>query len=212
MHPLRTHSKRSPGFTLLELLVAMAIFALLAVMAYGGLNSILTTREVVDMNMARLSEIQRTVMFLGRDLRQAANRGIRDEYGDRRPPLVSNVANSSLNGMVLELTRDGYPNPLGAPRSNMQRVAYRVEDDTLYRLSWPVLDRAIDTRPYEAALCEHITALRLRFLDYQDTWHTQWPPQAVEAAPPALPKAVEFTLELPDWGEITRLYQLVETL
>lgn len=195
------------GFTLLELLVAIAIFSLLSAMAYTGIKSMISSRDTVDDNMNRLSELQRTALSLGNDLRQASGRGIRDEYGDSRPPLMGPPEGSDIEGIRLELTRAGYPNPLGATRSHLQRVAYTLEENTLYRLTWSVLDRAPDSLPHRARLLGAINTLSLRFLDSDNNWHDQWPPFQSQGAAP-LPKAVEVTLELDDWGDITRLYSL----
>jgi general secretion pathway protein J len=198
---------RPRGFTLLELLVAIAIFSLLSVIAYSGIRSIITSREVVDEHMTRLAELQRTVVSLGNDLRQATSRGIRDEYGDQQKAFISSPLTSDTGGVRLELTHAGYPNPLGITRSNLQRVAYLIEDHTLYRLSWTNLDRAPDELPLKTALCSHINGLSLRFLDFDNNWHDQWPPLSSGSAG-TLPQAVEITLELADWGDITRLYAL----
>lgn len=196
------------GFTLLELLVAISIFALLSVIAYSGLNSVLNARQTLDENMDRLAEIQRTNLFMGSDLRQILDRGIRDEYGDQQNPLISNELNYDITGRLIELTHSGYPNPLGTSRSNLQRVAYRIEENTLYRMSWTELDRNPESLPYEVALCTEVSQLSFRFLDSTQEWHEQWPPEE-SAGAAALPRAVEFILELEDWGEIRRLYTLV---
>lgn len=198
--------RRPSGFTLLELLVAVAIFALLSAMAYSGIASVITTREGVERNMTRLAEVQRTVMALGSDLRLAANRGIRDEYGDLQQPMVSNPLSRTAQGALIELTRAGYPNPLGLPRSDLQRVAYLIEDQTLYRLTWPELDRSQDTLPRRTALAGGVLDLSFRYLDRDLAWHEQWPPASGASTP--LPDAVELILELEDWDEITRLYSL----
>jgi len=199
--------RRIRGFTLLELLVAIAIFSLLSAMAYTGVRSMLSSRDTVDDNMVRLAELQRTALSLGNDLRQSARRGIRDEYGDSKSPLIGNSEASDVDGVRLELTRAGYPNPLGATRSNLQRVAYSVEDNTLYRSTWSNLDRAPDSLPHKARLMGDLNTLSLRFLDHDNNWHDQWPPFQSQASL-ALPHAVEVTLELADWGDITRLYSL----
>jgi len=196
------------GFTLLELLVAISIFGLLSVIAYSGLNSVLNTRQVLDEHMERLAEIQRTNLFLTADLRQIVKRDIRDEYGDLQKPLISNELNSDITSRLIELTRSGYPNPLGVTRSNLQRVAYRLEENILYRLSWTELDRDPESLPYEVELCTDVTDLSFRFLDDQQEWHEQWPPLEA-AATTALPRGVELILELEDWGEIRRVYTLV---
>jgi general secretion pathway protein J len=192
---------------LLELLVAIAIFALVSVMAYAGLASVLHTREALAAETARLGEIQRCVRFLERDLRQSVERGIRDAWGDPLPPLRG-AALAAGSEPVLELTRAGYRNPLQRKRSQLQRVAYRVRDAALWRDSWRVLDRAQDSQPDSLPLCSGVERVELRFLDTGQEWVPDWPPRQAGGQAQALPRAVEITLQLTDWGELTRLIAL----
>ncbi len=217
---------RHKGFTLLELLVAMSIFALLAIMAYSGLDTVLDTRRILEQNMNRLSEIQKSVLFISRDLDQIVNRGIRDQYGDYQPALSASALNVGLDAPVIEFTHTGYSNPLGVKRSHLQRVAYHLRNHVLYRDSWQVLDRAQDSHPYKARLCDKVESIGFRFMDEKGQWHTQWPPVTngndilpsssarkkgiATASTSLLPRAVEFSLKLSDWGIITRLLQLPE--
>ncbi len=196
------------GFTLLELLVALAIFALLAVMAYGGLSKVLRTEDILDEQLDRLGEVQRTFTFMERDLLQIIPRDIRDEYGDTQRFLVGRDPLQSNGEPLLVLTRSGYANPLGVARSELQRIDWRLEDDVLYRETWPVLDRAQDTRPRSLPLCTAVKGFRLRFLDDKKKWHRQWPPEGQQAKGLQAPLAVEVTLELADWGELRRLVPL----
>lgn len=216
---------RAQGFTLIELLVAMAIFALLSVMAYAGLDSVLNTRRVLEQNMDRLSEIQKSMLFIRRDLSQIVDRGIRDQYGDFQPALSASALNVGLNTPIIEFTHSGYSNPLGARRSHLQRVAYHIKDNVLYRDSWQVLDRAQDSRPYQARLCRNVESIIFRYMDDKGEWHTQWPPVnslaggqtgrqtsgTVAGGATLLPRAVELNLKLSDWGTITQLLQLPES-
>ena len=199
------------GFTLLELLVAMAIFALLSVMAYAGLSTVLNANQILDTNMERLTEVQRSVTLLSRDIRQTINRAIRDTYGDTKQPLIGSTAFDTLGTPMVELTRTGYSNPLGTKRSFLQRVAYHVEEETLYRHSWRVLDQAQDSEADVLAICHDVESLVLRYLDQDNTWHEQWPPSDPEYQGVALPKAVEVSIELTDWGKVVRLLPLAGT-
>ncbi len=213
---------RNRGFTLLELLIAMAIFALLSIMAYAGLDTVLDTRRILEQNMDRLAEVQKTMLFLSRDLQQIVDRGIRDEYGDYRPALLASPLNAGLDAPVIAFTHTGYGNPLGARRSHLQRTAYHLKDGVLYRDTWQVLDRAQDSRPYQARLCGGVEAIGFRYMDDKGEWHSQWPPAneagasppppAGQAGPPdvPLPRAIELSLKLDDWGTLTRLLRLPE--
>jgi len=73
--------KTLQAFTLLELLVALAIFAIIAIMAYAGLNTILTARQQTDQHATQLAHLQLTYLWLGRDIEQLMKRAIRDQYG-----------------------------------------------------------------------------------------------------------------------------------
>jgi general secretion pathway protein J len=205
MSPLISPRDRAAGFTLLELLVALAIFALLAVMSYAGLSKVLHTEQILDNEMERLTEIQRSVAFMSRDIQQTVDRPIRDAYGDPQPAIAGSTLLATADSPVLELTRNGYTNAMGVNRSTLQRVAYRVVDHTLLRDTWRVLDRAQGSEPDSILLCADVNDLKVRYLDHEQNWHDQWPPLDSQYQGPALPLAVEVTLELDDWGDIVRL-------
>ena len=192
------------GFTLLELLVALSIFSVLSVMAYGGLQTVITTKQSTEKAADRISEIQLVMMRISNDLRQAVTRKIRDEYGDFLPAMQS-----SQNGdETMAWTRAGYRNPAQLKRSNVQRVAYKLEQQKLIRITWPVLDRAQDTEAMETEVLVNIESIEWRFLNGADEWVSAWPEAGTKAGLFPLPKAVELTLELQDWGKIRRLILL----
>lgn len=201
---------RARGFTLLELLVALTVFAIMSIAAYGGLRNVLFTRAAVEEQNRRLAAVQMAVFRLEQDIGQAVPRGVRDEYGEPQAALLG----GELAGDRLTLTRAGWDNPLGQPRANLQRVAYRLRDGRLWRLHWDVLDRGGLVEPRETLLLERVREFRVRFLeDAEKDWRTDWPPPASDEAEKkkgldALPRAVEIVLILEDWGEITRLLPL----
>ncbi len=187
------------GFTLLELLVAIAIFALVSVIAFSGLQTTLTTRDLVQEQAERLMQLQRTFTILERDLTQAQARSIRDAFGDPRAAMLSEIG-------TLEWTRGGHPNPLGLERSNLQRVGYLIEGDTLLRRQWLALDQPYDPDIRYTELLNEVESLEFRFLNEDEQWVGEWPPADLDAAP--LPRAVEIRLELADFGSISRLFLL----
>jgi len=189
------------GFTLLELLVALAIFSMISVMAYGGLQTVITTKNTTQETSARIAEVQMLVMRISNDLRQAIARKVRNEHGDSIPAMQSEPSN---NG-TLEWSRAGYRNPASLKRSNIQRIAYKIEENKLIRLSWPVLDRAQDTEAFDSEVLSNITSIEWRFLNNQNVWVSQWPEKNNKGINYALPQAVEVSLELEDYGKIRRL-------
>lgn len=192
------------GFTLLELLVALSIFSVLSVMAYGGLQTVITTKQSTEKAADRISEIQLVMMRISNDLRQAVTRKIRDEYGD----FLSAMQSSQNGDETIAWTRAGYRNPAQLKRSNVQRVAYKLDKQKLLRITWPVLDRAQDTESMETEVLANIESIEWRFLNNKSEWVSDWPEAGTQAGESPLPKAVEFTFELQDWGKMRRLILL----
>lgn len=195
------------GFTLLEMLVALAIFGLLAVMSYGGLASVLEQQFRTQAEAERLAELQKAYLVMQRDIEQVVKRPVRDEFGDEQAPLVGDL--------TLELTRGGWSNPLGRPRSTLQRVAYAWEDRQLRRYVWQVLDRAQDSQPVEQLLLDNVEDMQLRYLVATDEWTEQWPQSyqnsglnVAEVVPAVLPAAVEVTIEHEHYGPLVWLFQM----
>lgn len=199
---------RQRGFTLLEMLVAVAVFAAVSAVAYGGLSSMLQTRQQVEQHAQRLQSLQQTMAIMHRDLTQALVRPVRDPFGDVEPALYHQEG-----GYLLVLTRAGRLNLQGLRRSELQRIAYALEDDRLIRYVWPVLDSPQGSEPYSHVLLEAVREAELRFVDSQREWQLNWPPldSLGEETGVALPLAVEISLELEQWGGFRRLIPLVET-
>jgi len=199
---------RQRGFTLIEVMVSLAIFAALAAAAYTTLNGVVEASRVVTEQMTRLQALQRTVQRMTLDLSQLTPRPVRDELGDGRLPVLRG-GGGSLD--LVELSRGGWSNPLVLPRPALQRVAYRIEEDRLIRRQWPVMDRTLATEPAEATLLEGLQDIRLRYLS-GDEWTEQWPPDAGAgaAALSLRPRAVELVLVVEGLGEIRRVIEVIQ--
>jgi len=197
------------GFTLLELLIASIIFAIMSIMAYGGLSNVLDNSKSSQQALLRLQQIQQSVSVLNRDFSQIIQRGIRDEYGNKQPYLT---AGNNIDNLI-EFTRGGRVNPANLLRSSLLRVAYRFDDEKLVRLQWPQLDRAQGIEPKQTTLIDNIENITMRFLDENGEWQEQWPPlNTGSGSTPDLasikPTAIEIVLQLKDWGDIRRLYAM----
>lgn len=198
---------RTGGFTLLELLVALSIFAIIGAAAYSGLNTLLAVRAALERDHERLRQVQLALLWLRRDTEQLAPRPVRDTFGEPRPALLGD--NREPDRLIL--TRTGRDNPLDLPRSGLERLGYRVQDGQLLRLSWPMLDRADGSEPQSSLLIDEVRELRLRYLDRSGQWYERWPPPGTpDANLGRLPRALELRLELDDWGELRRLFLLPE--
>jgi len=200
---------KSRGFSLIELLVALAVFASMAALAYGGLDSIVRTRAELVRQQAAFQQLMRSVSLLERDLRQASARPVRGNFGE---PLGALLGGSNR----IEFTRSGFANPQAEARSNLERVAYLLDGDTLERGVFPVLDRAPGTTAQVLRLRSAIGAFRLRYLDGNNRWSDSWPSLAeasagTPAVPAQLPRAVEFHIETKEYGDIVRVVELVST-
>jgi len=209
------HSPES-GFTLVEVLIAMAITAFVSLLSYQTLSTALAGIESARTESERLHEINRAFTVLSRDVRQMTNRPVRDEFGQ----MASAVSGGELARDPLRLTRSGWHNSTGAPRGTLQRVAYRLEEDKLLRLSYPVLDRTTAIEPTETVLIDGVEVFELRFLPsvnalevdrnqvidrrfWQENWVADVGFTDKIIDPPA---AIEVRVILSDWGELERLY------
>jgi len=189
------------GFTLIELLVALMIFAILAVIAYRGLDVVLTADRTAQTQAKRLAAVQTVYRLMSRDIEQTVARSVRDQFGDRQPALIGDAA-------ALELSRAGWRNPAHLPRSRIQRTGYQLGDERLRRSSWVVLDRAQDSEPRNADVLDQVEELGFRYLDRKQVWQDHWPSANNQASQLTLPIAVEVTLNLKDFGQIVWLFRV----
>lgn len=208
MNPGR--SVAEAGFTLLELLVAMGIFAIIGAMALGGLNAVVGQESQARAQTQRLATLQRAMRLLAADLGSAQPRFVRDELGTSGElPLIAD----GRGGYLIRLTRGGWPNPAKLPhRGTLQRVQYRLEDGKLIREYWPALDRVLGQEPRSEELLSGVRDVKMLFYDAEQgagEWQQQWPPlRKSDTKSGTRPRAIEVTLELDDWGTIERLIEV----
>lgn len=202
----RPHPERPRGFTLLELLVAIAILSLVAVGSYELLFSTIATRDQAMTRERGLRELQRAEMLLQRDLVQAVKRPVRDEFGDVQPGFVIPRANQ------MEFSRLGWRNPLQEPRSEVVRVRWLVANGRLLREHWPVLDRARTSTPVRIVLLDDVSDFHLQVFANKD-WNATWPLLGSATRNPASvppPDAVDIRFSLKPFGEVRRVIALPE--
>lgn len=167
------------GFTLVEILVALAVFAVIGVLATQILVQMVDFGERSVSRGGELTDAQRAIEIIGRDIDQMTYRPVRDTYGDATEAVLL-----GSGGGLLEFTRLGWRNPLGDPRSDLQRVAYAWRDGGLYRLFWRVLDRAPESEPVAQLLLPRVAEASFTAIDLTGDEHRVWPPLDERAGDP----------------------------
>jgi general secretion pathway protein J len=207
--------RNARGFTLIELLVALFIAAVMFAVGYGALRQGLTTHESLKAQQQQLLDLQRAVRVIEQDFVQLAPRPVRQAVG-------SEPAQPALQGAppgtqpVVALTRAGWSNPAGLQRPGLERVAYYLENGTLRRENWYVLDPTLASTTQKRELLKHVKTFAIRYLDVNHAWQEQWPPatstvllgQTQELMLRERPLAVEITIDSDTWGKIVRIIEI----
>jgi general secretion pathway protein J len=198
-----TGVRRNRGFTLLEMLVALAVFAVLGLMSSQMVNRVLDVHKVAVARGERLGELQRAMQLMQRDVLELTQRSVRDEMGDAIPSLRIGT------DVALELTRSGWRNPLGQRRSELQRVAYVKRDEILYRYYWNVLDRAEDSQPVVQELLHDVTEIEVNAIDVSGNEHAFWPLVGdLQSDPSTKLAAIKVRFNAAPFGDVTRVWDV----
>lgn len=189
------------GFTLLEVLVAIAVFAMLSLSAYQVLNGVQRSDEQSRDHNARLKAIQRMSVMMDNDFRQIVARKTRsqgEKPSDKYLLAGEYVLDSASEGIMF--TRLGWQNPQQMfPRGEVVRVGYRVIDDKLERVWFRYPDNVAGAEPLVREVLADVTALSFRFFA-DKKWTDKWEQAG------SLPQGIEVRLTLKDRGEIERVY------
>lgn len=181
------------GFTLVEMLVAVAIFGLIASAAVALLSMSLTAQRSAERALDDAGDVRRASALLAGDFANAAPRTRRDEAGLVRPPFEA-----SAEGFTL--VRRGRENPDGEARSSLQRVEYRFADGRLERASAEAVDGARAER--SAVLLDRVRGMSLRFRGPDGAWRERWDPEDMRT----MPRAVEMVIETERHGAVRQLF------
>jgi general secretion pathway protein J len=203
--PNPTHAIPVPrgnrGFTLLELLVAVAIFAVVASLAWGGLDAIVRSRRVLDGEATQLAKLQRAFGRFDRDLTAALPRPIRNEHGQIEPALAGDAQR-------LEVTTWSSAGS-GVAEPPLQRVSWNCADGQLHRTHWAAPDRTYATRKKDQVLLDKVVGCHLRYRAQDDTTSEHWPLPEMPAN--VLPRGIEFGFRLDGHGEFLRVIELAQS-
>ena len=176
------------GFTLVEVMVALLIFAILATAGVALLSFSVRAQAISAAKLDDLGALQRTLSILSADLAQANERPARDEGGTLLPAFLGE--GSGAAPPMLRLVRGGWTNLDAQPRASLQKIAYRLDGTTLERVAYSRLDGAA---PMVAApLLTGVKAIGLRYR-YRGAWSDRWDGGGGVALPQALELRVQRT-------------------
>ena len=186
---------KESGFTLVEMLIALTIFAMLTAAGVALLSVTARTQQTADRLLGELGELRALQALLTADLSLAVPRRRRDDRGEPAPAFS---AAASGQPALLEFVRGGVEGSEG--RSSLRRIAYRLRDGRLERLSFPHVDGA--QTALSMTLLRGVRQIRLRYRDEEGGWQDEWVP--TDAA--RLPKAVELVTDSEAHGLVRQLF------
>jgi general secretion pathway protein J len=194
--------RRSGAFTLLEMVVAIAIFAVIATISYASLNRFLESRDVLKGEIEAMKQLQLAFSLLEQDMRFMSERVVRNAYGDPEPLLMVN--NINVAGELLRFTtaRGDFSLP---GTSALRRIAYRWEHGNFIRVSWKVLDRdqgSIETGHLLLPEVERVSVNVLQAVDGDMQSSSSWTSEA------RLPDGVEWHITMEDGKQYRRIFEL----
>ena len=192
-------SRNQTGFTLFELVIAVAIFMVMGAIAYPGLTNMARTGNIIGETNQQLSELQFAVTYLSRDWIQVSPRKVRNRYGDEESNVV--IENNRIT-----FTRGGRSNLTGQKRSQLQRVQYRLVDNTLVREHWLSLDQGIEEDPFASVLLRDVESFEIHLIDSNEKKIETWP--TISSVGFGSPIALSFTLEIAKMGAINRILEI----
>lgn len=205
----QSHSRYSlQGFTLLEILIAMAIFTIIGLASTSVLTSVIDSDELSTQRFEKLESLQRAMLTLERDILQAAPRAVRTEGEVNQQVMIggADLFDSEADG--LGFVHGGWHNPqFMLPRSTLQAVGYRLQEGQLQRLYGNYLDNVIGYEPKIKILLADVDDFRVYFLaaDEPESGESEWQESYAESV---LPRAVAIELSSKDFGFIRREFLL----
>lgn len=190
--------KNKSGFTLLEILIALFIFTVLSLIMVGALRTVINAQTGSENKAERLRQLQMVLLVMSRDIEQAVNRPVVNAAGKDEAAFVGEPDH-------FQFTHMGFANPVGAlAHSTLQRTGYAWSDNSIFRITWPVLDQAPKSQPHQRRLLMNVEEAHFQYLDHDGRFHDKWPVEDKTDQP--LPRGVRIYLTLSKWGKMTQLY------
>ena len=196
-------SFKQQGLTLIEVSVAIAIMAIVYVLSQQAISIASASYEVSEKHSERIESIDQAWFLIKQDLRNILSYKMSRQYQDTIPPLVFEFGQETW----LSLLRGSNPNPLSLLRTELQRVAYKLDEDVIVRYTWNDPAETDFEEAYEQKILSGVEKIEVRGLppkaqSLKDRWVSEW------KEPESLPLALEVTITLEDRGEMKRLFML----
>lgn len=218
---------RNYGFTLIEVMVAIAVFAVIAAGVYRVLSAMVESQDKVAAHAGALRDLQRSLWIISMDMNQLVMRDERKPDDKRSPALVADS-----DDYLLQFTRQGLRNPLLDARSELDRVAYSVgtapyEDDgvfqkklgknkgkSLLRHAWSAVDRRENAKDTVQVLFPEVDDVNFAFMNAKGDWKTDWPEKKLDDKEHvrSLPVAIKLTLKTARYGVLEQVFQVGDIL
>jgi general secretion pathway protein J len=194
---------RARGLTLIELLVAITIFAVLSGVEYRALTVVLESRSRIEQETRKWRELALFFARLEQDVATVAPRPVRGAEGFVLPAFVGNPRSGGSDAAIM-FTRTGFaPDPGGV--APPRRLGYRLRGTVVELLSWSAVDQAPRSEPRVVAMLQDVKAVDLRYVDRLGQWSQAWPPAGATRPATAIPAGIEVTLTLASGERVTRL-------
>lgn len=199
---------RTKGFTLIEILVALIIFTIIASITSATLYEAFNTRDKVNSMADKLNQLELAMAIVEQDSNQAISRSVRGNDLRYYPAFIGQPN-------YVEFTRSGLLNPKQKEgRSSIQRIAYRCDGDKLYRKSWDELDTVDRNKFHEKIILSNLSTCGFEYVNRTLNILNEWRPQSSIRErllkPELLPKAIRVNLKIKNWGELQPLFIIPE--
>jgi general secretion pathway protein J len=192
--------KRSQGFTLLEVLIAIAIFSVISMASFSIFETVINSDTATKARTDRINELQRGFLIIERDMLQIARRSVRLN-GEAPLSDFLHTDNDSFttSEQAIAFVRHGWTNPgLLLPRSDMQSVAYQLKENTVERVHFNFVDAVLGEAPKVRPLISQVEKLNFEFYDGK-----KWQEALQEHT---LPMAIAIEIDTTDYGIIRRQF------